>query len=98
MVEVKTSKCCCGKCKNEFLVDWDLEITNVTEHGMGERIEYMSDIEYECPNCGNVISGTLYVSEYPVGALEIAEVQRVYDSKNTNESNIEKPVIAFFDL
>lgn len=98
MVEVRSSKCCCGKCKREFLVDWDLEILDVSEHSMGERIEYQSDIEYECPNCDNIIYGTLYVSEYPIGALEFAKVQKVNDSENTNESTIETPIVAFFDL
>ncbi|MGN0263713.1 MAG: hypothetical protein ACI4DX_04905 [Oliverpabstia sp.] len=98
MVEVKKSKCCCGKCKIEFWVEWDLEIETITEQSMGECIYYSSSIKYECPNCGNKISGELYVSEYPVGTLEFAEVREIVDSEGTNSSKIETPVIAFFDL
>ena len=37
MVEIKASKCRCGKCGKEFLVEWDLEVVSVSEHAMGER-------------------------------------------------------------
>ena len=98
MVEVKSSKCHCGKCGKEFLVDWDLEVANVSEHGMGDRIEYESKIDCSCPECGNTIGATLFVSEYPVGELEYEEVDKVVDSENTQKSYVEEPIIAFFDL
>lgn len=37
----------------------------------------------------------MYVSEYPVGSLEYAEVSKVEDSENTGRSYIEKPIVAF---
>lgn len=98
MVEIKASKCRCGKCGKEFLVEWHLEVVSVSEHAMGERVVYEGQIEYICSECGNCISGTLYVSEYPVGSLEYAEVSKVEDSENTGRSYIEKPIVAFFDL
>lgn len=98
MVEIKESKCRCGKCKTEFWVEWDLEITDVIERGMGENIEYHGDIEVECPTCRNNINATLYVSEYPVGALEVAQIIRISDSEQTHRSKVDEPVIAFFDL
>ena len=82
-------------------MEWDLEDAEVAvdpKNGMGERVNYYSDMECSCPNCDNVIRAALYVSEYPVGALEFAEIQDVDDSEKTNESEIETPVIAFFDL
>lgn len=98
MVEVKKSICYCGKCGTKFDAEWDLEVLDVAEGPMGEQIEYRSDIECECPNCENVISGSLYVSEYPVGVLELAEVIEVSDSEDTDESMIEEPRITFWDL
>ena len=98
MVEVKLSKCHCGKCQTEFLVEWDLEVASVSEHSMGDRIEYESKMEYTCPGCGNTIGATLYVSEYPVGELEYEKVKEMTDSESTGKSYIEDPVIAFFDL
>ena len=90
MVEVKSSKCHCGKCQTEFLVEWDLEVASVSE--------YESKMEYTCPGCGNTIGATLYVSEYPVGELEYEKVKEMTDSESTGKSYIEDPVIAFFDL
>ena len=98
MIEVKNSKCYCGKCGEEFDVEWELEILDVSERPMGEQIEYVNDAEWECPQCSNLISASLYVCEYPIGALEHSEVRSVCDSENTEESIVEKPVIAFFDL
>lgn len=98
MVEVRKSRCCCGKCKTEFKVAWDLEIVDVSEQGMGECIQYYSEIEAECPNCENVISAILNVSEYPIGVLEFAEIQEISDSEETDRSEVEVPLIAFFDL
>lgn len=95
MVEIKASKCRCGKCGKEFLVEWDLEVVSVSEHAMGERVVYEGQIEYICSECGSCISGTLYVSEYPVGSLEYAEVSKVEDSENTGRSYIEKPIVVF---
>lgn len=98
MVEVKKSICYCGKCGAKFDVEWELEVLDVTEAPMGERIEYICDIECECLNCENVISASLYVSEYPVGAVEFAEVRDITDSEDSDNSTIEIPRIAFFDL
>lgn len=98
MIEVTASKCYCGKCGAAFHIEWDLEVSDVTEGGMGECVGYCSEIEYECPNCNNMIYATLYISEYPVGALEFAEVREVHDSEETGRTRIEEPEIAFFDL
>ena len=49
MVEIKASKCRCGKCGKEFLVEWDLEVVSVSEHAMGERVVYegpVGSLEY----------------------------------------------------
>lgn len=75
-----------------------MEVVSVSEHAMGERVVYEGQIEYICSECGNCISETVYVSEYPVGSLEYAEVSKVEDSENTGRSYIEKPIVAFFDL
>lgn len=83
---------------NELLTFFLIRFDKNFERLQGERVVYEGQIEYICSECGNCISGTLYVSEYPVGSLEYAEVSKVEDSENTGRSYIEKPIVAFFDL
>lgn len=98
MIKVGDSTCICGKCKEIFLIEWELDVVCVSERGMGEEVEYESKIECECPACGNVISGTLYVCEYPVGALNMKKIRDIWDSEETGETKIKEPVVAFFDI
>ena len=98
MVRVKKSNCHCGKCGNDFAVEWELDAVNFSEGSMGERVYYTSEMECDCPVCGNVIHGELSVSEYPAGTMEGLPEIRVEDSEETYASAMEKPIIMFFDL
>ncbi|BFK61974.1 hypothetical protein I260019D6_12830 [Dorea longicatena] len=63
----------CNKCNEIIEVDTDLDAIDSKERQMGAEVLYTSEIEDECPKCGNAINIELKVWEYPAGAVEYQE-------------------------
>ena len=98
MIKIEKSLCHGGKCSARFEVEWDVDYISSYERRMGEESEYTGDGEFECPNCGNVIRGTLSIYEYPVGCLNYEKIDDVSDTENTELSRFEEPLVAFYDI
>ena len=60
--------------------------------------EYIGENEFECPNCNNTIWGTLSIYEYPVGCFNYEKINDISDSEETEQSEFEEPLVAFYDL
>ena len=65
----------CGKVTGIHKEDFDFEsnVYDRGENGMGEEIEYWHDGYIECDHCGNEISFRISGYEYPVGAFNFEE-------------------------
>lgn len=74
----------CNKCNNVKEVDAYLELIDSEERQMGSEDFYSSEIEDECPNCGNYEKIILNVWEYPMGAINNQEEK--YEGVNIIET------------
>lgn len=79
----------CGKVTGIHKEDIEFE-TNVYDHGdngMGEEIEYWHDGYMECDRCGNEISFNISSYEYPVGAFNFEDC-KISGGRFEEEPNI----------
>lgn len=95
MIIVSKSKVRCDKCKEDYDVEWDLELVESTEKQMGYNNLYVSEIVAECPYCGEKMNLELQASEYPEGTLEYMQIKG--DSLHSHPM-VEEPEIRFYDL
>lgn len=98
MVKVEVSKCICGKCRKEFYMEWEFDITGFSEEPMGECVWYEGEGQQDCPECGNILYGKFSAMEYPAGTLETISEIKILDSAETEKSEISSPIIRFFDI
>lgn len=97
MVEIRQSKCTCGKCGAQFLINWELEMLDSLPDDTDSGIYYQSDGEMICPMCGNCVSARLMAQEEPIGILKSSNLIFVNDSWGTGKTNVEIPKIYFYD-
>mgnify|MGYP004596350583 FL=1 len=60
----------CDKCNEEFAMDVEYEYVNSDIRQMGTEKIYSAEIDAECPNCHNPITGTIEYWEYPNGCID----------------------------
>lgn len=66
----------CSKCGAKHYLhdeDFHFEAQSGSERGMGEEVQYGSELETECHNCGNEMHLKFDVWEYPVGILNMTD-------------------------
>lgn len=97
MVEIKQSKCTCGRCGAQFLINWELEMLDTLPDDTDSGIYYQSDGEMICPACGNCVSARLMAHEEPIGILKSCDLVFVNDSLSTEQTKVEMPKIFFYD-
>ena len=91
----------CSHCNELFEVDeselnFEWECVSSDERSMGAENQYNSIEYFECPECGNPITLTLEVWEYPVGAYnyhdyEIEDGEVIEDFDFSNNINFNDP-------
>ena len=72
---VKPAVVQCKKCFEIIEIDADLNVVESDEKSMGQEIGYSSEVEDECPVCGNMIKIKMDVWEYPIGLIDYQEEQ-----------------------
>lgn len=96
MIIISKSSGTCGFCGASLEVEWDLDLIDYCEKGMGVCNFYQSEVDIICPKCENRISAKLRAIEYPEGILEDSSVEITKDE--SDKSYIKEPDIDFFDL
>lgn len=63
----------CNNCNEILNINVDMECVSSYERSMGTEYEFEGALNDECPNCGNGISISLSVWEYPIGTVNYQE-------------------------
>lgn len=75
-----TAQIQCSRCRHAFWIDasdLDVHATGSTERQMGAEVYYYGKLIAQCVECDNNIEVEFEGSEYPVGAIDYAEVNTV---------------------